>query len=52
MTSFGTCGPDLQVAMFASGNPEDLDEVEEIAVRARRLFAEDRRSGETEPDGC
>jgi len=39
MADFGTHGPNLQVAMFASGEPPPADEVERIATLARLRFA-------------
>jgi diadenosine tetraphosphate (Ap4A) HIT family hydrolase len=39
MAEFGVHGPDLQVAMFASGASPDPEQVEAVAERARRLFA-------------
>ena len=40
MDRFGARGPALQVAMFDSAELPPVDAVEEIAERARRLFAE------------
>jgi len=38
MTRFGSHGPNLQVAMFASGDHPDPHQVELIAAKARELF--------------
>jgi diadenosine tetraphosphate (Ap4A) HIT family hydrolase len=40
MSLFGARGPDLQVAMFSSGQPLPASEVEQMATLARRGFAE------------
>jgi hypothetical protein len=39
MTAFDSHGPNLQVAMFASGDRLDPRAVEAVADRARVLFA-------------
>jgi diadenosine tetraphosphate (Ap4A) HIT family hydrolase len=40
MAQYGSHGPNLQVAMFAAGQPPDAQQVEQMANTARRLFAE------------
>jgi diadenosine tetraphosphate (Ap4A) HIT family hydrolase len=37
--AFDAHGPDLQVAMFAAGQPLDVHDVERVAAEARQLFA-------------
>ena len=40
VSQLGVHGPNLQVAMFAAGELPDAEQVELIAERARRLFAD------------
>jgi diadenosine tetraphosphate (Ap4A) HIT family hydrolase len=39
MSAFEAHGPSLQVAMFSAGDQLDPDEIEDVAARARILFA-------------
>jgi hypothetical protein len=39
MERFGTAGPGLQMARFADGTTPGVEEIEETAATARRLFA-------------
>jgi hypothetical protein len=38
MDRYGLRGPDLQVAMFSTGESPDPREVERVAEKARQLF--------------